>query len=124
MKKLMILFATGVMSLSIYGQTVPIETAPLNETRSEIGMHMEKANLDFITRFAPEGCVAFTNGKAMMVKDRNLTELQSDYVLSTGTRITPAGRIIFGDGSSGMMKEGQCVKADGSFFIPNPDDIK
>ena len=124
MKKLMILFATGTISLSIYGQTPQNETVPLNETRTEIGMNIGKASMDFISTFAPEGCVAYVNGKTVMVKDRGITNLQSDYILSTGTRITPAGRIMFGDGSSTMMKEGQCVKADGSFFVPNPEDIK
>jgi hypothetical protein len=56
-------------------------------------------------------CYEMKNGKMMVM--RNGLELMADYTTSKGVTIKPDGTVMKKDGTSMMMKEGECVDSEG-----------
>lgn len=125
MKKIMSLIAGICISAAVFGQVPPAnDSDPLDHTATQMPAQLDKNTLNNIYQIAPEGCVYFMHGKALMVKDGSASDLKTDVSFSNGARITSEGKMTFKDGSTTTLREGQCVRMDGSFFTPGPTEVK
>lgn len=119
MRKFISLLAISMMAVAVYSQepaTGSNNTPVQNKTTA--GFHLDKNLILTISEMAPEGCVYFTNGKVYMVKDGKASDLKTDVMFSNGAKVTSNGMMTFKGGSTTTLQDGQCVKMNGSFFVP------
>ncbi len=58
-------------------------------------------------------CVMMKDGKVMVMKDGQKSELTDDMTLSNGTTVMKDGSVKTSDGKTMMLKDGDCVWMDG-----------
>ncbi|HEY9343290.1 MAG TPA: DUF6799 domain-containing protein [Hanamia sp.] len=91
MKKLLLsVFAIG-LSLGVFAQ----DTQSQNKWKDHEGIFMK-------------------NGKVMVIKDGQKTQLLQDTTLSNGTTIMVDGTVKSSNGTTTMLKDGEFVNSDGT----------
>lgn len=99
MKNLSLLFVAIAISIGASAQTT-------NPTTTTPKMHKEYAQKNH------DG-YAYTNGKLMMNKDGTSSEVTQDATLANGTTISNNGKVIWKNGKTQTLKEGDWVDMNG-----------
>lgn len=96
MKKLLVLIAAFLFSFSVYAQEKDKKMDKMDK--------MEASTKD---------CVMMHDGKMMVMKGGETMAMAEEMTLANGTMVMTDGMVKMKDGSSQMLKEGQCVYMDG-----------
>ena len=91
MKKLLLSVFAIVLSLGVFAQ----DTQSQNKWKDHEGIFMK-------------------NGKVMVIKDGQKTQLLQDTTLSNGTTIMVDGTVKSSNGTTTMLKDGEFVNSDGT----------
>lgn len=97
MKKVFCLVAGSIFALNVFAQSAGDDMT----TGSSSEMWKDKF------------CAKMINGKTVVM--HNDKELTSDFTASSGVKIKTDGTVIKKDGSTLMLKEGECVNTQGNF---------
>ena len=89
MKKILLLFALGIMAAGVYAQA-PSKNDPKTK--------------DY---------VVMKEGKMLLVKNGKTTAMDKEMTLSDGTRVMSDGKVMMKDGSTKLLEEGETLTLDG-----------
>ena len=89
---------------------------------SAIGLFAQnKSDLSLIAQSLDQGkmnkkdCVMMKNGHLLMMKDGKTMDMPTDIVLENGMSISKNGTVTNADGTTRVMKNGDCVDMNGNW---------
>lgn len=100
MKKLLLLSAVFIISVSAYAQT---DSSNWNKTTPVLGDNQDSTFNDFADGYVKK------DGKMMSLKNGELEPMESDVTLSNGTLITSQGDYKLASGTTTSFKEGSHI---------------
>jgi hypothetical protein len=67
-------------------------------------------------------CADVKDGKLVVLQEDKM--LEAEVTLGNGSRITPEANLIQKDGTTMMLKAGECVDIDGNIIKPTKENVK
>lgn len=109
MKQLIILLAVFLASHSVFAQQKTNE-------KTDHKMHSMSGKM--------KDCVMMENGKMMMMKAGTSMAMTQDMTMTNGTMVMMDGTVKHKDGTTAMLKDGQCIYMNGKMGSMKMADMK